>query len=245
MNPASRAGHITELLEVLQSDPRPADRVIDHFFRDRRYLGSHDRREIAESVYGILRHRRFVQTLIATVHSEASFSPAWLFAAFKLHIEKISAHALQSFSLPLSPAEIARLAALDSNVAARTLGERLSYPDWLVVELQKQMGEMECERLLSSLNETPPLTLRLNTLKTTRENCIRELQKRGLDCHPARLSPDGIQLAKRSNLFSLDLFRAGWFELQDEGSQIVSLLLDPRPTWRVADVCAGGGGKTL
>ncbi|MEK7728165.1 MAG: RsmB/NOP family class I SAM-dependent RNA methyltransferase, partial [candidate division KSB1 bacterium] len=52
-------------------------------------------------------------------------------------------------------------------------------------------------------------------------------------------------LAKRTNLFTLELFRAGWFEVQDEGSQLISMLLDPKPNWRVADVCAGGGGKTL
>ncbi len=245
MNPSSLTGHILELLEILLTDPRPADRVIDIFFRSRRYLGSHDRREIAESVYGILRHRRFLQTLVAAVRSEATLSPAWWFTAFKLYIAKTPAAALQAFSLPLSLQEIDALAALDVNRVVKTLGERLSFPDWLVEKLQKQMGESEGERLLSALNEPPPLTLRVNTLKTTRENCVKALKQRGFECAPSRLSPEGIHLAKRANLFSLDLFREGWFELQDEGSQIISLLLDPKPNWRVADVCAGGGGKTL
>ncbi|MGH7494537.1 MAG: RsmB/NOP family class I SAM-dependent RNA methyltransferase [bacterium] len=245
MPPTSLAGHILELLEALQRDARPADRLIDFFFRNRRYLGSHDRREIAECVYGILRHRRFLQTLIATIRSEAALSPAWLFAAFKLHIEKVSVQILQSFSLPIPPSEIVRLSALDPIATTTTLAERLSFPDWLVLKLQEQMGETECERLLHALNEPPPLTLRVNSLRTERADCLQELQRRGFECRATRFSPDGIHLARRSNLFSLDLFRAGWFELQDEGSQIVSLLLDPRPTWRIADVCAGGGGKTL
>jgi 16S rRNA (cytosine967-C5)-methyltransferase len=245
MNPASLAGHIVELLEILHSDPRPADRLIDFFFRDRRYLGSHDRREIAESVYGILRHRRFLQTLISAVRSEAALSAPWLVAAFKLHVEKVAARILPSLSLPIPASEIARLAALDPNAMAITLGERLSFPDWLVAKLLNQMGAAECERLLFALNEPPPLTLRVNTLKTMRDGCIAALQKQGFECRPTRLAPDGIHLAKRSNLFALDLFRAGWFELQDEGSQIISLALDPKPTWRVADVGAGGGGKTL
>lgn len=245
MNPSSLAGHIFELLETLQHDARPADRVIDGFFRSRRYLGARDRREIAETVYGILRHRRFLQTLIATISHEAVFSPAWLLAAFLAHVEKAAASRLQSFGLPISPPELAKLAALDADEVAKTPGERLSFPDWLVAKLQSQMGETECARLLSALNEPPPLTVRVNTLKTTREKCMAELQSRGFGCSPAQRSPDGIHLAKRANLFALDLFRAGWFELQDEGSQIVSLLLDPKPTWRVADVCAGGGGKTL
>jgi 16S rRNA (cytosine967-C5)-methyltransferase len=107
------------------------------------------------------------------------------------------------------------------------------------------MGESEAEQLLEALNQPPPLTLRVNTLKAAREDCLRELRRRGYDCTPAQFSPDGIHLAKRTNLFGLDLFREGWFELQDEGSQLISLLLDPKPNWRVADVCAGGGGKTL
>jgi 16S rRNA (cytosine967-C5)-methyltransferase len=115
----------------------------------------------------------------------------------------------------------------------------------LVATLQRQIGESETERLLEALNQPPPLTIRVNALKATRDDCLRELRQRGYDCTPTKLSPDGIHLAKRTNLFGLDLFRAGWFELQDEGSQIISLLLDPKPNWRVADVCAGGGGKTL
>ena len=245
MNPSSLSGHILELLEVLQNDPRPADRVIDFFFRRRRYLGSHDRREIAESAYGILRHRRFLQTLLAAIRTDAARSPAYLYAAFKLHIEKVPVQELQVFSLPIPSPELAALAALDPAQLAKTPGERLSFPDWLVAELQNQMGEAEGERVLAALNEPPPLTLRVNTLKTTQAECMRALQERGFASAPARFSPEGIHLEKRSNLFSLDLFREGWFELQDEGSQVISLLLDPKPTWRVADVCAGGGGKTL
>ncbi len=245
MNPSSLSGHIFELLEILQTDSRPADRVIDVFFRTRRYLGAHDRRDIAETVYGILRHRRFLQTLIAAVRSDATLSFQWLFAAFKLHVEKASLQTLPAFSLPISPRDLAVLAALDPRLKAKNLAERLSFPDWLVEKLQQQMNATECERLLNALNEPPPLTLRANTLKTTRENCLQELRKRGFECSSTRLAPDGIQMSKRANLFGLDLFQAGWFEVQDEGSQIISLLLDPKPVWRIADVCAGGGGKTL
>ena len=245
MNPSSLAGHIIELLEFLQTDSRPADRVIELFFRSRRYLGAHDRREIAESVYGVLRHRRFLQTLIAAIRSDAVLSPAWLLAAFKLHIEKTSVQTFSALSLPLGGQEMAALAALIPDLIAKTPGERHSMPDWLAAKLHEQMGAAECELLFSALNELPPLSLRVNTLKTTREQCLTELQKRGFACASTPFAPEGIRLVKRANLFALDLFRAGWFELQDEGSQIISLLLDPKPNWRVADVCAGGGGKTL
>jgi 16S rRNA (cytosine967-C5)-methyltransferase len=248
MRPSSIAGHVLELIEILQRDQRPADQIIDGFFRRRRYLGSHDRRELAESVYGILRHLRLLQALIAKVKPDAVSHPAWLFAAYKLHLEKVSPETLQTYSLPLLPTEIAALATSDfqtSDFGLSNLGLRTSFPDWLVTALQRQMGDGETTHLLEALNQPPPLTLRVNALKATREDCLRELRQRGYDCTPAKFSPDGIHLAKRTNLFGLDLFREGWFELQDEGSQIISLLLDPKPNWRVADVCAGGGGKTL
>jgi len=246
MRPSSLAGHAVELIEILQNDSRPADQLIDAFFRRRRYLGSHDRRELAESAYGILRHLRRLQFHIGKVKPDTVNHPAWLYAAYKLHIEKISREKLQAYALPLSSPEIIGLATSDlTDLGLQDLGLRTSFPDWLVAKLQKQWGKSETERLLEAMNQAPPLTIRVNTLKTTRENCLHELRKRGYDCNPTQLSPDGIHLAKRTNLFSLDLFRDGWFELQDEGSQIISLLVDPKPAWRVADVCAGGGGKTL
>ncbi|NUO81588.1 RsmB/NOP family class I SAM-dependent RNA methyltransferase [candidate division KSB1 bacterium] len=245
MKPSSLAGHICELLEILLHDPRPADHLIDVFFRQRRYLGSHDRRALAESAYGILRHRRLLQTLIAGVDEQKAFAPAWLLAAYKIHLEKRPSESLHELALPLSFQQIKKLA--DQNAAEigrNHPGVRCSFPDWLVAALQQQFGA-ESEVLLAALNQPPPLTLRVNTLKATREVCLRELQQRGYECAPTALAPAGIQLHKRTNLFTLDLFREGWFEVQDEGSQLIALLLDPKPNWRVADMCAGGGGKTL
>jgi len=246
MSPSSLAGHTLELIEILLHDQRPADQLIDSFFRRRRYLGSHDRRELAESAYGVLRNLRLLQALVACVKPAAVTQVVWLFAAYKLRIEKTSQAIIKSYSLTLSDAELVSLAAQQVDVVAgENTGVRLSFPDWLVTALQQQMGEGESARLLESLNQPPPLTIRVNTIKTTREECLSELQQRGFECAPSKLSPDGIHLSKRANLFSLDLFQDGWFELQDEGSQIISLLVDPKPTWRITDVCAGGGGKTL
>jgi 16S rRNA (cytosine967-C5)-methyltransferase len=244
MKPSSLFGHACELLEILLRDSRPADHLIDVFFRQRRYLGSHDRRELAESVYGVLRHRRLLQTLLALVDEQKALSPSWLLAAYQIHFEQRSPQNV-SEAAPLSLEQTRKIDAHSpEEVGRNNIAVRLSFPDWLVTALREQMGE-ESAALLEALNQSPPLTLRVNILKTTREACLAELRKRGFECATTALSPMGIQLAKRANLFSLDLFREGWFEVQDEGSQLISLLLDPKPNWRVADVCAGGGGKTL
>ncbi|MDZ7268794.1 MAG: RsmB/NOP family class I SAM-dependent RNA methyltransferase [candidate division KSB1 bacterium] len=252
MNPVSLAGHVIELLEILQQDSRPADYLIDRFFRSRRYLGSHDRRALAETVYGILRHRRLLQALIARVQPQSVNDAGWWLAAFKLHVEKAELAAVAAaLTAPgrrpaaLSLADLRQLAAQSCGDFADNPAVTLSFPDWLVHDLQQQRGKAEALRLLQALNQPPPLTIRVNTLKTTRTACQQELQRRGLPSTPTPLSPFGLQLSRRTNLFALDLFRAGWFEVQDEGSQLISLLVDPKPTWRIADVCAGGGGKTL
>jgi 16S rRNA (cytosine967-C5)-methyltransferase len=108
-----------------------------------------------------------------------------------------------------------------------------------------QYGESETEELCKSLNEQAPLTLRVNTIKTTVDECQRALKKEGIETQPTRLSPFGLLVPKRMNVFQLQTFRDGWFEVQDEGSQLLPFLLDPKPTAKVLDACAGAGGKTL
>ena len=87
--------------------------------------------------------------------------------------------------------------------------------------------------------------LRANTLKITRSGLIEVLRAQGIAAEPARFSPWGIRISERRLLTTSAPFRAGLFEIQDEGSQIVAALVDARPNMRVADVCAGAGGKTL
>jgi 16S rRNA (cytosine967-C5)-methyltransferase len=85
----------------------------------------------------------------------------------------------------------------------------------------------------------------VNTLKTTIEQCQEELKKQGIESTKTLLSPFGLNLTKRINVFSLSIFRDGWFEVQDEGSQLLPFLVDPKPNVKLLDVCAGAGGKTL
>ena len=90
-----------------------------------------------------------------------------------------------------------------------------------------------------------PLTLRVNTLKTSVEECQDALAKENIDAERTKFSSVGLTVWKRMNVFQLDIFRKGFFEVQDEGSQLLSMLVDPKPTSKVVDACAGGGGKAL
>lgn len=125
------------------------------------------------------------------------------------------------------------------------IGIRFSYPDWIVRRLVTQYGDPEAQQLCESLNEQAPLALRVNTLKTTREECQDILRKEGVETQRTNFSPFGLLISKRINVFQLQAFRDGLFEVQDEGSQLLPYLIDPKPTTRVLDACAGAGGKTL
>ena len=146
------------------------------------------------------------------------------------------AHALNIFTKPVT---------IPSESAVVQIRIEHSFPDWMVQKLFEQYDESEAENICASLNEQAPITLRVNTLKTTVEQCQAELNKQGIETTRTVLSPFGLNLTKRINVFSLPIFQDGWFEVQDEGSQLLPFLIDPKPNAKLLDVCAGAGGKTL
>ena len=115
----------------------------------------------------------------------------------------------------------------------------------MVQRFLDQFGEKETLLLCESLNGQAPLSLRANSLKSSVEECQEAVRKEGVATERTKLSPFGLIVPKRINIFQIQAFRDGLFEVQDEGSQLVPYLLDPKPTAKVLDACAGAGGKTL
>ncbi|MBL8952607.1 MAG: RsmB/NOP family class I SAM-dependent RNA methyltransferase, partial [Myxococcaceae bacterium] len=95
-----------------------------------------------------------------------------------------------------------------------------------------------------AMNVRGPLVGRVNTLRGTREQCIAALEQEDVRVTPTLLSPLGILIETRTNVYSLEAFKKGLFEVQDEGSQLLGMLVDAPPK-KVVDACAGAGGKTL
>jgi 16S rRNA (cytosine967-C5)-methyltransferase len=122
--------------------------------------------------------------------------------------------------------------------------EGLDLPDWLFMKLHAQYGE-ETAALARALNEAAPLDLRVNTLKTTRAEALAQLAGQGIAAEAGQCSPWAIRLLKKPALQKHPLFLSGALEVQDEGSQLVGALLAPKRGQKVADFCAGAGGKTL
>jgi 16S rRNA (cytosine967-C5)-methyltransferase len=266
MKNSSLYGHIAELLDSIRSSRHPADNLVRDFFRSRRYLGASDRRFISEHTFGILRRYRWLEAIIAKSLHQGQFSldrgtfPSLAFcAAYAARLLGRSPEELQADLRPLYPRMMAGLdvesflqalplvvpLSPTENSPEQMLAVEYSLPEFIVGEWLKRFGEAETTLLCDALNQPAPTSILVNTLKGTVGECRKHLEVEGITATPSGLAPDGLVLAKRVSIDSLPLYRKGWFEMQDEGSQLLSLLLSARPGECVVDACAGGGGKTL
>jgi 16S rRNA (cytosine967-C5)-methyltransferase len=266
MNPSSIVGHVTELCERIDKSTQPSDAVAGTFFRDRRYLGSRDRRAIGEAVFGILRHRRYIETLLEAyedTHTEfkgpdlsSRYLPLYVIYALACAGNGREAIAEGTGSrwamfypaFPLADvlswveqhADLTQFS-LDADTF---LGVKYSFQDWMIRELRGAFGE-RLEALLTSLNTPATTTIRINTLKADRDDCKKRLLAEGIETELAPHSPSGLHLKKRFDRHTSAAFKDGWFEIQDEGSQLVSFFASPAGGQFVIDGCAGAGGKSL
>jgi 16S rRNA (cytosine967-C5)-methyltransferase len=119
-----------------------------------------------------------------------------------------------------------------------------SLPDWLAEAFARDWGD-EAEALAKALNERAPMTVRANLLKTTRDELAAALANEKLDTSPGKWCATALHVDTRTNLFGLAAFKEGRMEAQDEGSQLLAELVQPRGAKIVVDLCAGAGGKTL
>ena len=121
-----------------------------------------------------------------------------------------------------------------------------SHPRWLVERWLDEFGIDETIAICRANNAVPPLALRVNSLKASREQAVAALAQEGLTVEPTAFSPDGLLLASpAAGLRETDSWREGLIRIQDEASQLIALLLSPDPGENLLDLCAGTGGKTL
>lgn len=252
MTPAARLAAAIELLAAIETDPRrPADAIANEFFRARRFIGGADRRAVAERVWGVLRSRRRLGWWLARAETPAT--PRLLVASAMVLEGWTLEAAARAFgggrfgASPLLPPEIAALRVLEGHTLDHPdLPEavRLEVPDWLLPLLFARFGaDLPAE--LAALAEPAPLDLRVNLLKATRETAQASLAAEGIEAVPTPYSPWGLRVPGRRPVTAGRTFQEGLIEIQDEGSQLIAALVGARPEMRVADWCAGAGGKTL
>lgn len=235
MHPKALLESATELvLRVLRLE-HPADAVLSRYFREQRQLGSRERATLAETAYAVLRRKRLFEYLARSGTG-----------ARERRLAILGFAAPREFLLPaLSEGEREWLQACDA-VALDELPAacRHNLPDWLAQALQQQLGA-EFDALAASLLQPAPLDLRVNTLQLKRAAAAQALMALGIEAVATPHSPWGLRLVGKPALQKLELFKRGAIEVQDEGSQLLALLLDARRGEMVADFCAGAGGKTL
>ncbi len=235
MHPKALLDACAELTGLALKFEHPADAVVSRYFRDHRNLGPRERATLAETVYTVLRHK-----LLYDHFAPSGSGP------------KERRMAILGFAGPrdflkgaLNDNEKRWLDQCDA-VRPEDLLERHRHnlPEWLVKPLKEQLGD-EFWALVDSMNRPAPLDLRVNALNAKREDVAKELRQAGIAAEPTPYSPWGLRLADKPALTKLDAFTRGAIEVQDEGSQLLSALLDPKRGEMVVDFCAGAGGKTL
>jgi len=216
---------------------KPADRLLTRYFRDHRELGVHDRGFIADTLFGMLRHKRLIE------HLAGDSAPRLLVLVYFVKLAGLNLHGMQPL---LSRAEMQRLQKIK---AQRTddlaLAIQSDFPDWLVEKLRHFMPDADILALGRGMQNPAPLDLRINTVRASREEVLHSLRSDGVDAQLAPYSPTGIRLKKRISLSRHPLFLTGKLEVQDEGSQLICYLTAPRRHEMIVDFCAGSGGKAL
>jgi 16S rRNA (cytosine967-C5)-methyltransferase len=235
MHPKALLEACSELVRLTLKFDHPADATVSRFFRDHRGLGPRERATMAETVYTVLRKKLLFDHL-----APSGSGP------------KERRLAILGF---YGPGDFLRSALTDQEknwldqcekVQPDDLMERHRHnlPEWLVQPLKDQLGE-EFWPLVGSLNLGAGLDLRVNDFKAKRADVQKELAKAGIKAVPTPFSPWGLRIAGKPALNKNEAFLKGEFEVQDEGSQLLAMLVDAKRGEMVVDFCAGAGGKTL
>ena len=235
MHPKALLDACSELVRLTLKFDHPADAVVSRFFRDHRGLGPRERATLAETVYTVLRKKLLFD------HCAPSGSGP-----------KERRLAILGF---YGPGDFLRSALSEQeknwldqcekiHVADLMERHRHNLPDWLVQPLKEQAGDGFWP-LVESLNKGAGLDLRVNALNAKRADVQKELAQAGIKALATPYSPWGLRIAGKPAVNKLDAFTRGAFEVQDEGSQLLVMLLDAKRGEMVVDFCAGAGGKTL
>ncbi|MEY4438802.1 MAG: hypothetical protein RIQ36_266 [Pseudomonadota bacterium] len=259
MHPKALIEACTELVRLTLKFDHPADAVVSKFFRDYRKtyaFGPRERAALAETVYNVLRNKLRYDHFAPSGSGPKERRLAIL--GFADHLKqqapskaapKNAKHAnngpLDFLMGALNKQEAAWLEACES-VSPADLMERHRHnlPEWLVEPLKAQVGEGFWP-LVERMNGGAPLDLRVNTFTDKRADVQHELQLAGIKAENTPFSPWGLRIDGKPALSQLDAFARGAIEVQDEGSQLLALLLDAKRGEMVVDFCAGAGGKTL
>jgi 16S rRNA (cytosine967-C5)-methyltransferase len=228
---------VVHALAVVLPARAPADTQLRQFFRDNANLGGRDRALVADTVYAALRRRRLLE------HVTPHASPREMALATLVKLQGIG---LGQIEAALDRGEKEWLTALKArDLDALPYEIRADLPDWVIERLRRGMDDASLLALARGLQQAAPLDLRVNAMKAPRQAVLDRLEYDRIAAEPTRFSPLGVRLKEKPALNKHPMFLDGAVEVQDEGSQILGMLVEPRRGEMVVDFCAGAGGKTL
>ena len=254
MTPGARMAAAIGLLDAIGSGRAPADDTVGDYFRRHRFAGVKDRAAISDHIYAVLRHRAALDWWIEREGGPIGLNGrARLLAALVLiegwRPDDIARECDGDRFRParIEPGErrfLTALAGHELDQREMPASARGNYPAWLEPHLRAALGR-DLAREMAAALQPAQLDLRANLLKTDREAARAALAREGVNAGRTPHSPLGLRVFERIPLGTIETFRNGLVEVQDEGSQLAALLVDARPGMRVVDFCAGAGGKTL
>jgi 16S rRNA (cytosine967-C5)-methyltransferase len=260
---------VNSLIEIFKKRARPKQSIENLSLA----LDKRDRAFLMEIVYGVLRFRDTLDWILKHfLKNTAKLGNFTLnnlrIALYQIYFMRVPDWAVVNESVEIEKTKIGpavRVAGKPSvvnGVLRNILREKSSYtppiklenpateislntshPKWLVKRWIKRFGIEGAASLARANNEIPPMTIRANTLRISRDGLLKRLAEHGIISEPTRFSPDGIMLRDIHSYTDLS-FIQGLFTVQDEASQLISYLLNPQPSERVLDSCAAPGGKT-
>lgn len=222
-------------LQEIFNDKIQADRVVQHLLKSNSKWGSRDRRFLADTIYSVVRwYRLYYEILDHEPNSAASW---WEILGIHWILQGETLPPFKEFKR-LNPASI--LEKKEKLSAIRKI--KASIPDWLDEIGKKELGK-NWESVVHNCNAPQKVNLRVNTLRCSKSKCMASLKKEGVEA--ISNDADCLTLLKRSKLNHLSSFKKGFYEVQDQGSQLIAPFLNPASASLVIDACAGAGGKSL
>ena len=251
MKPTSLTSAVLEILETIQNSNIPADKVISFWNKNNRYAGSKDKAFIASTIYGILRCNGQLQWWIE--YFKTDVNPRTLTICYYHFNNKNIKNYFNDDKNKYAPEPInkAEQKLIDELAKQLTINHKqmpihseLNISEFLYNKFNETYGT-ETNKIISALNAEANVDIRINSLKSNINQVKQELLNKDIDTTPLPLLENGLRLQKRFALSGLEIFKNGFFEIQDYGSQIVSKLINAKKGEKIVDFCAGAGGKTL
>ena len=228
---------VIQALRTILPLEHPADTSLRYFFQAER-IGSNERALIAETVFGVLRHR-----LLLEHGCGDQTTPRRLALAYWV---RFGGYNLRELTPLLKPTESEWLAQVKSlKVEELPLSIQAELPDWIIEKLRMHYSDEAILGIGLSMQQAAGLDLRVNTHLANRDEVLAGLSAEGVTAEATPYSPLGIRVKGKPALNKSPMFEGGKFEVQDEGSQLLGFLVAPRRNEMVVDFCAGAGGKTL